>query len=175
MGNLNFRTTSDTLTDHLAPAGEIVDVYVATDRDTGRPRGFAFVTFAEEAQAMQAIRMFNGVELDGRPLNINEARERERDGRPPPRKSRPFTPKDPPPLDGGGFPRNGFRDDFRATVRDEGDFDIDGSSWSENRESHWGDDGFSDDDGGRQSKGRRNKPKTKGSRRRLRARKRGFS
>jgi len=184
VGNLNFRTTPVALTEHLSAAGDIVDVYIATDRDTGRPRGFAFVTFAEESQATQAIRMFNGVEFDGRALNINEARERER--RPPSRAPRAFAPQGPQNTE-RSYPRESFRDDF-VPLKDS-EIELDGASWGETRTHDWreeeyegdgdgdGGDGDGGDDGnGDVSRGRRGptgrKPKAKGSRRRLRARKR---
>lgn len=69
-----------TLTDLLAEAGDIVDVYLPADRNTGRPRGFAFVEFSSEAEAAEAIRLFNGKELEGRKLNINAAEDRPRRG-----------------------------------------------------------------------------------------------
>lgn len=71
--------------------GKLVEVFLPTDRDTGRPRGFGFVEFENEADAQEAIRKFNGYELDGRALRVNEAEAR------PPR-PRPFMPRD----DGGG-------------------------------------------------------------------------
>ncbi len=74
-----------------------------TDRETGRPRGFAFVEFASEAEAAEAIRMFNGRELGGRKLNVNAADDRPRRSDGP----RPYRPSGPPagPDDfgGGGF------------------------------------------------------------------------
>lgn len=190
MGNLNFRTTPVALTEHLSAAGEIVDVYLATDRDTGRPRGFAFVTFAEESQAIQAIQMFNGVDFDGRQLNINEARERERERGPgpgpgsgpgpgpwSPRKPRPFVSKGPPRKENDFPPRGGgFREEFVPPAGDI-EFDLDGSSWGESRDSHWGDeedDEMEEGEEGGSGGGGRRKLKNKGSRRRLRSRKKGL-
>jgi RNA recognition motif-containing protein len=107
---LNYRTTPEALSEFLSPAGEIVDVYFATDRETGRPRGFAFVTFATEAGVTEVIRRFNGVDFEGRPLNINEARDRPSRGDPrgPDVHSGPRPPR--PPRREGGFPpsRGGF-------------------------------------------------------------------
>jgi len=98
VGNLNFRTTKEELAEFLAPAGTIVDVHIPTDRESGRPRGFAFVQFSSDAEAAEAIRQFNGGELGGRRLNINEAEERPRRGGPGPRvETRP--PRRPPPSD----------------------------------------------------------------------------
>jgi cold-inducible RNA-binding protein len=78
VGNLNYRTTKEDLVEFLSPAGEVVDAFLPTDRETGRPRGFGFVTFASEDQARACIEQFDGKELGGRPLNINPAEERRR-------------------------------------------------------------------------------------------------
>ena len=64
----------------LGEAGEIKDVYLPTDRVTGRPRGFAFVEFSSPEEAQQAIEKFNDHELGGRKLRINEAEDRPRRG-----------------------------------------------------------------------------------------------
>lgn len=64
------------LSAHLGAAGTITDVFIATDRETGRSRGFAFVTFSSEAEATRCIESFENAELDGRRLTINEARDR---------------------------------------------------------------------------------------------------
>lgn len=70
----------------MSDVGEVVDVHVPKDRDTGQPRGFAFVEFADADQAAAAIAEFDGKELGGRPLRVNEAQERRpRTGAPPPR------------------------------------------------------------------------------------------
>lgn len=87
VGNLNYRTTKEELVAFLSPAGEIVDAFLPTDRETGRPRGFGFITFATEAQAQACIEQFDGVELSGRRLNINKADDRGRK----PRRSAPAT------------------------------------------------------------------------------------
>jgi RNA recognition motif-containing protein len=78
VGNLSYDTTEPQLREFLGQAGTIVDLYLATDRETGRPRGFAFATYSTEAEAADAIQRFNGQELGGRALNINEAQERPR-------------------------------------------------------------------------------------------------
>ncbi|MDH3746479.1 MAG: RNA-binding protein, partial [Acidobacteriota bacterium] len=83
VGNLNFETTRDELTELLTPVGEIRDVYMPTDRDTGRPRGFAFVEFSTQEEAAQAIEKLNDFELGGRRLRVNEAEERRPQRRPP--------------------------------------------------------------------------------------------
>lgn len=76
VGNLAFKTTPDQVREFFAQAGQIEDVFFPTDRDTGRSRGFAFVTFSNDAEAADAIARFNGQELDGRPLRVNEAEDR---------------------------------------------------------------------------------------------------
>ena len=73
VGNMSFGTSEDALRDAFAAHGTVEDVAVITDRDTGRPRGFAFVTMPD-ADARNAIEAMNGKELDGRTLNVNEAR-----------------------------------------------------------------------------------------------------
>ena len=74
VGNISFDTTEGTLRDTFAEHGEVEEVAVITDRDTGRPRGFAFVTMRDDNAARNAIDALNGKELDGRSLNVNEAR-----------------------------------------------------------------------------------------------------
>jgi cold-inducible RNA-binding protein len=76
VGNLSFDTTRAQLEALFAPIGEIADVFVPIDRDSGRPRGFAFVTFTNAENAAQAIQKLDGVELGGRNLRVNEAAER---------------------------------------------------------------------------------------------------
>jgi RNA recognition motif-containing protein len=76
VGNLSFDTTREQLEALFAPMGEIADVFVPIDRDSGRPRGFAFVTFADSESASKAIQQLDGVELGGRNLRVNEAAER---------------------------------------------------------------------------------------------------
>jgi RNA recognition motif-containing protein len=73
VGNLSFDTSEDGLRNAFAAHGEVEDVALITGRDTGRPRGFAFVTMPDSA-ARNAIDAMNGQDLDGRTLNVNEAR-----------------------------------------------------------------------------------------------------
>src|SRR6185436_12958444 len=80
VGNLSFNTTSDTLRATFAELGEVEDVHVVTDRTTGQPRGFAFVTMGTAQAAQNAIATLNNSVLDGRPLRVNEAEERQRGG-----------------------------------------------------------------------------------------------
>jgi len=77
VGNLSYGTTKETLEKTFAQFGEVASVNVITDRQTGRPKGFAFIemTTPEEADAAKAA--MNGAELDGRTLNVDNAREQE--------------------------------------------------------------------------------------------------
>jgi RNA recognition motif-containing protein len=74
VGNLSFQTTQADLRDVFANYGNVERVNVVTDRDSGQSRGFAFVEMTERADADNAISVLNGWELDGRALNVNEAR-----------------------------------------------------------------------------------------------------
>ena len=74
VGNISFDTTETTLREAFSAHGDVEDVAVITDRETGRPRGFAFVTMPDDSAARNAIEALNGTSLDGRSLNVNEAR-----------------------------------------------------------------------------------------------------
>ena len=74
IGNLPYSITETALRELFAQAGEVTSVSVITDRDTGRPRGFAFVEMADAAAAQKAISQFNGKMMGGRALTVNEAR-----------------------------------------------------------------------------------------------------
>ncbi len=76
VGNLSFRTTQEELHEAFAPFGTVESVSIINDRDTGQPRGFAFVEMANASEAEQAIAALNGAELGGRAINVNEARPR---------------------------------------------------------------------------------------------------
>ena len=80
VGNLSFNTTQETLEDTFAEFGEVTEAAIITDRETGRPRGFAFVTMADDESGKAAIEQLNGQELDGRTLTVNEAKPRENRG-----------------------------------------------------------------------------------------------
>ena len=80
VGGLSWNTDDQGLRAAFEAHGEVTDAKVITDRDTGRSRGFGFVTFSESADGENAIEQMNGVELDGRRLNVNEAQERSRGG-----------------------------------------------------------------------------------------------
>ena len=80
VGNMSFKTSEDDLRNAFGQYGSVTDVYIANDRETGRPRGFAFVTFSTEAESKVAIEKMNGVDLDGRQLTVNEAKPKEESG-----------------------------------------------------------------------------------------------
>ena len=76
VGNLTYSTTTDDLKRHFGP--DVTDAIVIIDRDSGQSKGFGFVTLVTEEAAQDAIEKWNDVELDGRPLRVNVAHERER-------------------------------------------------------------------------------------------------
>ncbi len=81
VGNLSWDTTDQSLQDAFGQFGEITEAKVITDRDTGRSRGFGFVTFADDAAAEKASSVLDGSTLDGRSIKVNEAQpRRERSG-----------------------------------------------------------------------------------------------
>jgi cold-inducible RNA-binding protein len=73
VGNLPYSVTRDQLAELFSPFGEVADVHVVTDRQTGRPKGFAFVEM-DDAGAQKAISQLNGSELGERTITVNEAR-----------------------------------------------------------------------------------------------------
>lgn len=80
VGNLPFSSTEEDLRAVFERHGSVESVAVITDRDTGRPRGFAFVEMSEESAAQDAIRALDGSDLGGRNIKVNEAQERQRGG-----------------------------------------------------------------------------------------------
>ena len=76
VGNLSYNTAQADLEAAFAVAGEVREVAIPTDRETGQPRGFAFVTMGSASAANAAIAQLNGSVLDGRTLKVNEAQER---------------------------------------------------------------------------------------------------
>ena len=101
VGNMSFRTTEAELRSFIEPLGQITRVQIVTDRDTGRARGFAFVEMPNDEEAAKAITALNGKEVQGRALNVNEAR---------PKAARSG------PRGGGGDGRYS-RDDYRGSAR----------------------------------------------------------
>ena len=77
VGNLSFHTTDSTLQTYFSQAGTVESVNLLVDKFTGRSRGTAFVEMGSDADAKKAIELFDGKDLDGRPLKVNEARPRE--------------------------------------------------------------------------------------------------
>lgn len=98
-GNLSFDISSEDLVELFSAVGPVTDVNMPVDRATGRKRGFAFVEFEAEEDAAKAIEALNGKDLAGRPLRVDEAKERS------------FRP---PPRDGGG---GGFQPPFDPSGR----------------------------------------------------------
>jgi cold-inducible RNA-binding protein len=80
VGNLSYQTTQDDLYAAFAAYGNVERVNIITDRDTGQARGFAFVEMTESREAENAINGLNGAELNGRALNVNEARPKPQGG-----------------------------------------------------------------------------------------------
>ncbi len=76
VGNLSFSTTELDLRDAFGQAGTVAEAKIVMDRETGRPRGFAFVEMSSDQEAQNAIAQLNGRELDGRTIKVNEAEER---------------------------------------------------------------------------------------------------
>jgi len=77
VGSLSWGTTEHGLRELFQPYGDLEEVRVITDRETGRSRGFGFITFANREGAERAIAELDGTELDGRTIKVNEARERQ--------------------------------------------------------------------------------------------------
>ena len=74
VGNLSFQTTADGLREQFSPHGEVSEVAIVNDRETGRSRGFGFVTMTQDNEAQKAISALNGVEVEGRTLTVSEAK-----------------------------------------------------------------------------------------------------
>jgi RNA recognition motif-containing protein len=111
VGNLSYATTEADLRAYFGAVAPPSQVVLPVDRETGRPRGFAFIEFLDRAHAEQAIQRFNGQVFNGRPLAVSEARAREdrgpggpRPGGPPGPRPGAFAPR-PPGSFGGGAPR----------------------------------------------------------------------
>ena len=77
VGNLAFETSGENLQQLFAEAGTVESATVVEDRDTGRSRGFGFVEMSSKEEGAAAIAQFNGKEVNGRALNVNEAKPRE--------------------------------------------------------------------------------------------------
>lgn len=77
VGNLSFKTTNEDLQQLFSQAGTVESANIVTDRDSGFSRGFGFVEMSSKEEGQAAIQQFNGADLDGRSLTVNEARPRE--------------------------------------------------------------------------------------------------
>jgi len=77
VGNISYQMTEDELRDTFGEFGEVSDVHIVTDRETGRSRGFAFVEMGDDGDAEKAIEALNGKDVEGRSLTVNVARPRE--------------------------------------------------------------------------------------------------
>ena len=105
VGNMSFQTTENELRELFTPFGQVTRVHIATDRETGRGRGFAFVEMPNDEEAARAMAALNGKEVGGRNLKGNEARPKTE--RPAPRRG-----------GGGGRGRGGFsNEDYREAAR----------------------------------------------------------
>ncbi len=89
VGNLPFSATEQQLADMFAQSGTVESAKIITDRDSGRSKGFGFIEMSSDAEAQAAISKFNGMDMGGRPLTVNEAK--------------PMAPRE-----GGGGGRGGF-------------------------------------------------------------------
>ncbi|MFK7823010.1 MAG: RNA recognition motif domain-containing protein [Oligoflexales bacterium] len=78
VGGINWNTDERTLEDHFSQAGDVTEVKIIMDRETGRSRGFGFVTYSNSNDASNAVSKFDGVELDGKTLKVNIAEDKPR-------------------------------------------------------------------------------------------------
>jgi RNA recognition motif-containing protein len=107
VGNLPYSATETALREHFSAIAPLVYVYFPLDRETGKPRGFAFIEYSDRAQAEEAIRRFNNQLFMGRPLAVNEARERQdRPQSSPPTRTSSYQPPLEPPATGDRPARN---------------------------------------------------------------------
>lgn len=104
VGGLSWGTSEDALASEFEQFGQLEEVKIITDRETGRSRGFGFVTYVNDNDAKNAIDEMNGRVLDGRNLSVNEARERE---------SREREPRGGGNRSGGGGGRGGYSNNNR--------------------------------------------------------------
>ncbi len=106
VGNMSFQTTADDLRALFEPFGQLARVHVATDRETGRARGFGFVEMPNDAEAAKAIAALDGKDVGGRNLKVNEARPKSESGGSGPRG----------PRGGSGSGDRGGKDDNRGNT-----------------------------------------------------------
>ncbi|HLY62172.1 MAG TPA: RNA-binding protein [Terriglobia bacterium] len=110
VGNLPFSSTEDALRTLFAQFGEVQQVKIMTDRDTGKPRGFGFVEMTQDEDAAKAIAALNGKDFEGRALTVNEAR-------PKPERTGGGGGYRPGGGGGHGGKRRGNQDDYRGSAR----------------------------------------------------------
>ena len=158
VGNLSYDVTREELIEAFSAAGKVVDAKVPTDRETGRPRGFAFVEFEDDEAAQKSISLLNGRDMRGRPLRVNEAENR------PPR----------PPGMGGAPPGGGFRPGGGAGGYRPGGGYRPATPGGPPAFGAGGGSGFPVHEDYNPAFDRGRPSKTKGSRRNIRRRKRGF-
>jgi RNA recognition motif-containing protein len=77
VGNLSYSASAESLRETFSSCGEVTDVHIVQDRDSGQSRGFGFVTMGSDSEAAKAIASLDGSNLDGRALRVNEAEERQ--------------------------------------------------------------------------------------------------
>lgn len=80
VGGLSWNTNEEGLVSHFSKFGELDEVKIITDRETGRSRGFGFITFGDDDAATQAVEEMDGIELDGRTIKVSPAQERQSRG-----------------------------------------------------------------------------------------------
>jgi len=117
VGNLNYETTQQDLETLFAEVGAISEVFLPTDRATGRPRGFAFVEFTDAATVLLAIEKLDGAELQGRTIRVSEARARAARSPDAPFEPSPSWGGDDRPGRGGAGKPKGSRRGLRARKR----------------------------------------------------------
>ncbi|HEV2233501.1 MAG: RNA recognition motif domain-containing protein [Terriglobia bacterium] len=110
VGNLPFSSTEDSLRTLFAQFGEVQQVKIMTDRDTGKPRGFGFVEMTQDEDAAKAVAGLNGKDFEGRALTVNEAR-------PKPERSSGGGGYRPGGGGGHGGKRRGGQEDYRGSAR----------------------------------------------------------
>ena len=137
VGNLSFNTTADGVRTAFQQFGTVSDVHLVTDRETGRSRGFAFVTMGTTEEAAKAIEGMDGKTLDGRPLRVNEAEQRQARGG----------------GGGGGFRGGGGGGGYRGGGGGRGDYE--GGGGGGGGGGDWGGGGGGGDDRGGGGGGRR--------------------
>jgi len=138
VGNLSFNTTADGVRTAFQQFGNVSDVHLVTDRETGRSRGFAFVTMGTTEEAAKAIEGMDGKTLDGRPLRVNEAEQRQARGG---------------GGGGGGYRGGGGGGGYRGGGGGRGGGDY-GGGGGDGGGGDWGGGGGGDDRGGGRGRGR---------------------